>query len=133
MNDSTINEHSVITKTRRRKFCLASSDATKPLAAITHIALGDAGVDAQGEPLDPTEAQTALNNEVARYPVDGVSYPVDTTARYTVTIPKADLAGKKLTEAALVDSDGDLAAIKNFYVKQKDAGVAFTFEFDDEF
>lgn len=128
-----ISENSVITHARRVKLCLASSDASKPLAPITHIAFGDGGVTEDGEPIMPTDAQTALNNEIARYEVDEVTYPTDTTARYTVTIPKNEMTGESISEAALVDSDGDLAAIKSMYAKRKDAGVAFTFEFDDEF
>lgn len=126
-------ENSVITRTRRVKICQASSDVSKPLAPVTHIAFGDGGVDESGEPLAPTETQEALNNEIARYPIDSVTYPEDTTARYAVTIPKDALTGEAISEAALIDSDGDLAAIKNMYEKRKDAGVAFTFEYDDEF
>lgn len=126
-------QNSVITKLRRVKLCQASSDATKPLAPITHIAFGSGGVDAAGEPIMPLETQTALGNEIARYEVDSVTYPNETTARYTVTIAKDEMTGQSISEAALVDSAGDLAAIKTMYVKRKDAGVAFTFEFDDEF
>ena len=82
-----MNENSVITRTRRIKFCQASSDATKPLPIITHIAFGSGGVNLSGEPIAPSEAQTALNTEIARYPVDSVTYPEETTARYAVTIP----------------------------------------------
>lgn len=128
-----MNENSVITRTRRTKFCLASSDATKPLPVITHIAFGSGGVNASNEPIAPSETQTALNAEIARYPVDSVTYPEETTARYAVTIPKGDLTGEIINEAALVDSEGDVAAIKTMYSKQKDEGVSFTFEFDDEF
>lgn len=128
-----MNENSVITRARRIKICLASSDATKPLPVITHIAFGSGGVNISGEPIAPSETQTALNTEIARYPVDSVTYPEETTARYAVTIPKDDLAGETINEAALVDSDGDVAAIKTMYTKQKDEGVIFTFEFDDEF
>lgn len=128
-----MNDNSVITRTRRVKFCLASSDATKPLPMITHIAFGNGGVNISGEPIAPSETQTTLNSEIARYPVDSVTYPEETTARYAVTIPKNDLAGETINEAALVDSNGDVAAIKTMYSKQKDAGVSFIFEFDDEY
>lgn len=128
-----MTENSVITKIRRKKFALASSDAEKPLDPITHIAFGSGGVDGNGEPLTPSEEQTALGAELYRYPVDSVSYPDETTVRYAVTIPADEHAGDAISEAALVDSAGDLAAIKNMYVKRKDAGTAFTFEFDDEF
>ena len=128
-----MTENSVITKTRRRKFALASSDAAYPLPAITHIAFGDGGVDGDGEPLSPTAEQTALHHELYRYAVDSISYPEDTTVRYSVTIPKDEHTGDSISKAALIDSDGDLCAIKNMYAKRKDAGTAFTFEFDDEF
>ncbi len=128
-----MNENSVITKTRRRKLCMAASDPEKPLAVITHVAFGSGGVNVSGEPIVPTETQTALNNELARYEVESVTYPDETTARYAVTIPKDALVGKEINEAALVDSDGDLVAIKTMYTKKKDEDVSFTFEFDDEF
>ena len=117
-----MNENSVITKTRRRKLCMAASDPEKPLAVITHVAFGNGGVNGSGEPLVP-----------ARYEVESVTYPAETTARYAVTIPKDALVGEEISEAALVDSDGDVVAIKTMYPKKKDEDVSFTFEFDDEF
>lgn len=128
-----MEENSVITKARRVALCKITSGAIQTLSPVTHIALGDGGVDNDGNPISPTEMQVVLKHEIARYPIDSVEYPVDTTARYTVTIPKADLAGEKISEAALVDEDGKLLAIKTMYVKQKDNGVSFTFTFDDEF
>lgn len=130
---SAASENSVITRKRRIKLCQASSSADKPLAPITMIAFGSGGVDEEGEPVAPLETQEALKQEIKRYNVDSVTYPEETTARYTVTIPADELTGQAISEAALVDSDGDLAAIKTMYPKRKDAGVAFTFEFDDEF
>ena len=56
----------------------------------------------------------------------GQPYPVPTTARYTITIPPDDLAGTNISEAALVDADGVLCAIRNMLPKGKDAGVSFT-------
>lgn len=50
-----------------------------------------------------------------------------------MTIPASDLPGASISEAGLVDSAGMLCAIKTMYVKRKDAGVTFTFTFDDEF
>ena len=128
-----MSENSVITRKRRVKLCQASSDESKPLPPVTHIALGSGGADEDGEPLTPLETQEALADEIVRYPVGEVSYPAETTARYSVTVPAGELTGRSISEAALIDSDGDLCAIKNMYAKRKDAGVAFTFEFDDEY
>lgn len=126
-------ENSTITIARRIKICRASSGAISTLAPITHIAFGDGGVDSNGKPIPPQETQTALKHEIARYQVDGIEYPVETTARYSATIPKEDLVDKFISEAALVDGNGDVVAIKTMYAKQKDEGTAFTFKFDDEF
>jgi len=123
----------VITDRRREKLCKATSGAVSAIAAITQVAFGDQGVDSAGAVVPPTGAQTALVHEVGRYPIDGVAYPLPTTARYTVTIPKGDLAGVSLSEAALVDADGELCAVRNMLPKGKDAGVEFIFTFDDEF
>lgn len=126
-------ETSVITKARRVALCKLTSGAIGAMPAITHIAFGDGGVDADGNPIIPADTHAELNNEIARYPIDSVTYPIDTTARYAVTIPKEELAGEKISEAALIDSAGVAAAIKTMYVKQKDEGVSFEFTFDDEF
>lgn len=126
-------ETGVITNIRREALCKITSGSISTLPQITHIAFGDGGVDSAGNPLEPAASQTALKSELARYAIQTVAYPTAYTARYTVTIPKPDLAGKKISEAALVDAQGRLCAIKNMYVKQKDAGVSFDFTFDDEF
>ena len=128
-----MDETSVITNLRRVNLCKITSGAASSIPKVTHIAFGDGGVDSSGNPLTPSGTQTKLNHEIGRYTIDGVTYPTATTARYTATIPKADLAGQKISEAAMVNSSGGLDAIKNMYVKQKDDGVSFEFTFDDEF
>ena len=131
-----MSDNSVITRARREALCNATSkgSAVSPVAPVARIAFGDGGVDASGNPIPPTETQTALRNEIARYPIDDAPiYPVSTTARYVCTVPASDLPGASISEAALVDSDGALCAIKTMFVKRKDAGVTFTFTFDDLF
>jgi len=130
-----MNENSVITLFRRVQLCFITSGGIASLDPITQIAFGDGGVDAGGTVIPPTETQTALNNEIARFPIDSVTYPLTptTTARYTCTLPINALAGAFISEAALVDAGGNLHAIKSFLAKGIDSGVAFTFEFDDEF
>jgi len=125
--------NSVITTYRRQNLCKITSGAITSLPKITQIAFGDGGVDGSGNLVAPLGTATALKHELARYPIDNVIYPVATTARYTVTIPTADLPGASISEAALVDSSGALCAINTMLVKRKDDGVTFTFTFDDEF
>ncbi len=125
--------NTVITDKRREKLCKITSGKVSAIGKITHVAFGDSGVDSKGAVISPAGSQTALKHEVGRYAISGVTYPVPTTARYTVTIPKAALGGVSISEAALVDSDGDLCAIRNMLPKGKDDGVEFIFTFDDEF
>ena len=126
-------ETSIITKKRRILLCQITSGAITTLPKITHIALGTGGVNEDGEPLIPSDTQTALNNQVGQYEIEPVAYPEETTARYTITVPEHELVGEKISEAGLIDEVGNLCAIKNMYVKQKDEGVTFSFTFDDEF
>jgi len=128
-------DNSIITLHRRTQLCLITSGGISTLSPVTEIAFGVGGVDLNGDPIPPAFNADSLTNEIARYPVETITYPINppTTARYSVTIPAPDLPGASISEAALVDGDGLLCAIKTFFVKRKDAGVTFTFTFDDEF
>lgn len=126
-------ETSTITLARREALAKVTSGALGSIPAVTHIAVGDGGTDDAGNPLTPSETQTALNHELARYPVSSVGYPSPATVRYTVDIPAGDLAGEVINEAALLDASGTAAAIKTMYDKRKDSDVVFAIEFDDEF
>lgn len=127
------SKHSVITLDRRVKLAKITCGEAETIPKITHIAFGDGGLDEEGQPLDPKEDQQALHHEVARYEIQPVEHPAETTNRYVVTVPEADLNGVMLSEMALVDGEGSFAAVKNFLSKGKDEDVRFTFEFDDEF
>ncbi len=125
--------NTITTNYRREQLCKITSGAVTTIPKITHMAFGDQGVDASGAVIPPTGDQTALRHEVGRYAIDSVTYPVATTARYVATIPKADLPGVNLSEAALVDADGNLCNIRNMLPKGKDGDVAFIFTIDDEY
>jgi len=126
-------ETAVITNTRRELLCKVTSGKSSTMPPITHIAFGAGGVNANGNPIAPASAQTTLNMELSRYAVASIEYPSPTVARYTAVIPADDLIGAKISEAALIDAVGNLAAIKTMFVKQKDDGVELVFVFDDEF
>ena len=70
---------------------------------------------------------------MGQYEINGVSNPVETTNRYTVTVPESELNEKNINEMALVDAEGQLAAVKTFLNKGKDGDMLFTFRFEDEF
>lgn len=125
--------NTVITNYRREMLCKVTSGAASTMPAITHIAFGDQGVDSSNNVIQPTGDQTALHHEVGRYPISGVTYPVATTAEYSVVIPASALGGVFISEAALADSAGHLHAIRNMLPKGKDQDTQFKFYLKDEF
>lgn len=127
------NSTSVITRARRVNLAMITRGAVTTIPKITHIAFGDGGVDESGQPIQPVETMQALGHEVKRYAIDSVTNPIETTNRYTVTVPETEMNGVSISEMALVDENGVLAAVKTFLPKGKDADVKFVFEFDDEF
>lgn len=127
------NAYSIVTEYRRKSLCEITSGAISTLPAITHVVLGSGGLNEDGTVKAPEAKQTALNHELGRYKVDAPTYPIPTTARYTVTVPEDELVGAVISEAALADAEGNLCAIRNMLPKGKDEGVEFTFTFDDEF
>ena len=128
-----VTTNSITTIARRTELAQATAGLIETVSKVTHMAFGDGGVDAQGEPVAPSIDQTGLTHEICRYPVELLDCDISTTSRYQVVIPKAEQAGAKLNEVALVSATGTCCAIKTMYTKQKDEDVEFTFTFDDEF
>lgn len=126
-------DYSISTAYRRKSLCQITSGAIDSLPPVTQIALGSGGLNDDGTVKEPDIDQTALVVELGRFDVEQPTYPIDTTARYTVTIPEDALVGEVISEAGLLDSEGNLVAIRNMLPKGKDEGVEFTFTFDDEF
>lgn len=119
---------SVITKKRRQKMAEASH-TTGQIAKITHIALGSGGVNGQGEVIEPLPENVQLNNEVVRKPYTSSRKLSDTSYEYTIRLEENELVGTYISEMALIDEDGDVAAFSNFLSKGKDeTEVSFTIE-----
>lgn len=124
----------VITETGRKKLCRAHS-GDQPLPAITRMAFGSGGVDADGNVIETTGAETALKAELLKKDVDGHAYTDEreTTCRYTVRLGKAELANENISEQGLFDAEGDLIAYKTFLPKGKDDDMEFIFDMDEAF
>lgn len=122
----------VVTKAYRIKMLKARAGDLE-LPPITKMAFGDGGVDSDGTVKTPTTEQTALNNELGRKDISSHTYPSDTSCKYICSLSETDFAGEKINEIALVDSEGTLAAIKNFTDKGKDDDLEMDFEVTDEF
>lgn len=120
----------VITNVRRKKMAEASH-TTGTISKITHIALGSGGVDGSGNVIEPLGENTALRNEVLRRQCTSVKKN-DTCYAYTVELGALELIGTYISEMALIDADGDVAAISNFLAKGKDQTVT-TFTIEDNY
>ena len=121
----------VITEIGRKKLCRShAGDQTLP--AITQMAFGSGGVDADGNVIEPTGTETALKAELLKKDIGSHSYK-ETTCRYTVRLGKAELANQNISEQGLFDSDGDLIAYKTFLPKGKDDDMEFIFDMDEVF
>lgn len=100
------------------------------LPKIKFLAIGEGGINlVNGQPKNLSGAETSLFREVLRK--EAVLTRVNSTQlNFKVTISGADnLAGKKISEAALFDEAGDMIAIKTFTEKPLDAQTEIDFTF----
>lgn len=100
------------------------------LPPITQIALGDGGVDENGNVLEPRDT---LQHELIRRDVNSIVKVTETCYRFSLILTENELVDAEITEMALVDSEGDIVSVKNFKPKIKDEGMEMTFQMDDTF
>lgn len=122
--------NAVVTIKAREKMLKARAGNTS-LPKIVGFAFGNGGIDSNGNVIEPSEGSNALANELLRKEIDGYEFMSDLVCRYACTLGKTELAGYKISEIALYDSEGDLVAIKNFLPKGKDDDLEMTFQIDD--
>lgn len=121
-----------ITEIGRKKLCKAhAGDIALP--KISHMALGKARVDDEGNVVEATGSEISLNQELIRKEIESHSYPEETTCRYPIRLGKSELTGEVISEMGLFDAEGDLIAYKTFLPKGKDNDMEFIFELDEIF
>lgn len=118
---------SVITKIRRKK--MADASRTGKIARITHVAVGDGGVDGSGEIFAPLADDVRLRNELLRKEYSACRPLSDTSYEYDIKLDPDELVGKYISELMLIDEDGDAVAFLHFLPKGKDdAETTFSIE-----
>ena len=122
----------IITKKARENMVKARAGAIT-LPKIVGMACGDGGVDASGNVAAPTADQEELRQELYRKEIEGYTFPADTTCQYVCILEDNELAGEDISEIGLYDENGDIACIKTFKSKGKDADIQMTFTLDDVF
>lgn len=124
----------VITAIGRKKLCKAhAGDVALP--AITQMAWGDGGIEADGTVKETTGNEIALYAELLKKDIEAHIYVEEgeTTCRYTATLEKGELTEKEISELGLYDSEGDLVAYKTFMKKGKDEDIPMIFDMDEIF
>lgn len=129
-----------MTKKGRELLCKAHAGIVT-LSPVTYIALGSGGCS-DGTPIDVTGNEMSLKAELIRKETGAGTYAEEldaesgtyvVKARYMVSLGKEELSDSKISEAGLIDAEGNLVAYITFYEKGKDSGMEFTFYVDEIF
>ncbi|MCM1184431.1 MAG: phage tail protein [Roseburia sp.] len=124
-------EMAEITTVAAKKKILLARAGMGVVAPIKEMAFGDGGVDNNGNVIQPQNEQKELNNEICRKKITKIEIISDTQVKYYCDLDEDELAGRGISELALVDADGDMVTIKNFATKEKDRDFLFTFKVND--
>lgn len=122
----------IITKKARENMVKARAGVIT-LPKIVGMAFGEGGVDPSGNVVAPTSDQGELKQELYRKEIESYKFTADTTCQYVCILVENELAGKDISEIGLYDENGDIACIKTFKSKGKDADIQMTFTLDDVF
>ena len=104
-----------------RKRLAAAMAGGAPLKKVKFMAFGDGGHNANLTAKPPSDEQEALNHEVLRKVLTAVTQedPFSVTGRGL--LESRELIGLRISEAALLDEDGNLIGLKNFAPKVKES------------
>ncbi|MDK2751207.1 phage tail-collar fiber domain-containing protein [Vreelandella aquamarina] len=104
---------------RRRLASTMAGGATAK--KIAFMAFGDGGHNANLTAKAPDPEQTSLNNELMRKPLTAVVQEDDFSVTGRGMLDYDELVGYAISEAALLNEDGDLVGVKNFAPKVKES------------
>lgn len=126
--------YSIITNKGKEKIIKARAGTIQNVPPITKMAFGD-GAIVGGTPRVPLATDTALQNQLLQQNIDSVTIGSDNiSALYLCTLAEATLGGEVINELGLIDSAGDLVAIKVFDSdKGKDSDMKMEFKVTDMF
>ena len=101
---------------------------TKTLKPVKYMAFGDGGHNEDLQPISPSEDWTALRHEVLRKECASVRLEDSLTVAGKGTVENNELIDVQMSEAALIDADGELIGIKTFAPKVKEADERYQIE-----
>lgn len=112
---------------------LGARAGMQSLSPIKGVAFGNGAVNDSGEVISPSAEETSLKNELFRKDMRSFAAISDFCIRYTCVLEANELAGERINEVALIDSDGDIVAVKAFSSKEKDGDTVMVLDIDDIF
>lgn len=92
-----------------------------PLVPFASMAFGNGGHNPDGTPKPANADATALGHELLRKPLKSITRPEAYTVECEGRIEPGELTGFAISEAALLDADGQVVAIKTFAPKIREA------------
>ncbi|MGO2878522.1 MAG: phage tail-collar fiber domain-containing protein [Halomonas sp.] len=92
-----------------------------PVKKVAFMAFGDGGHNADLTAKSPDPEQTTLNNELLRKPLTATVQEDDFSVTGRGLLDYEDLIGYAISEAALLNEDGDMIGVKNFAPKVKES------------
>lgn len=106
---------------QRLAACMAGG---APLRPVAFMAFGDGGHNADNTPKPPNQDATALYHEVVRKALT-VSQDDAYSLTGNATLSGTDMVGLGVSEAALLDSAGQIIGMKTFAPKFKEADEVY--------
>lgn len=91
------------------------------LPPIAFIAFGDGGHKADLTAIAPDPAASALKHEILRKPLALITQEDGYSVTGKGVIDKTELVGARISEAALLDADGQICGLKTFAPKLKES------------
>ena len=95
------------------------------LPQVAQMAFGDGGHGSDGNPISPDASKTSLNNELLRKDLASVYQEDDFSTTGSGRVAKNELVGADISEAGLLDADGNLLGFKNFAPKSKESDEGY--------
>lgn len=114
-----------ITLNAYRRRLAAHNAGLMVMKPIAFMAFGDGGHNADMTAKAPDEEATALFHEVLRKPLAAVTQEDFYSVTGKGLVDGDELIGVAVSEAALVDADGNLCGIKTFAPKHKEDGEQY--------
>lgn len=100
----------------RRRIAKHMAD-NSPLPPFAYMAFGDGGHLPNLTPKSPNPDSAGLAHELLRKPLSSIGQPTPYSVSCEGLINAGELTGFYVSEAALLDAEGQIVAIKNFAPK----------------